>query len=163
MSNSTFCTFNDRCSGQLWWLLKPRCIGRIFILFSLHFLQLFRESMKVAHSGLGSGLLVWKLWVQSSFSSVQYYFPLYNTVEFPITGPSSDCIHRASLESAGPQNCCDWLTAFGERQLPADSHSACMHADACRCMQMHAAWADCHRMQSSSHKNYCAPQSVRAL
>ena len=45
--------------------------------------------------------------------------------------------HRASLESAGPQNSCDRLTAFSDNQLPADSHSACMHADACN---FHALW-----------------------
>ena len=45
--------------------------------------------------------------------------------------------HRASLESAGPQNSCDRLNALGENQLPPDSHSAWkFHAPAC--MPLHA-------------------------
>ena len=42
--------------------------------------------------------------------------------------------HRASLESAGPQNHCDDLNALGDNQLPADSQSAWkLHASALAC------------------------------
>ena len=74
--------------------------------------------------------------------------------------------HRASLESAGPQNSCDRLNALGDNQLPPDSHSAWkLHASAC----MHALInsteaADCHLMHSSGRKNtQCTKKGARSL
>ena len=68
--------------------------------------------------------------------------------------------HRASLESAGRQNSCDHLNAFGDNQLP--HWNWCVHAStSMHCGSLLA--ADCHLMYLSGHKKYCAPKSVRAL
>ena len=75
--------------------------------------------------------------------------------------PSHDKVlanHRASLESASPQNFCDDLNAMGDNQLPPDSHSAWkLHASAhsIHCGSQLA--ADCYLMHSSGHKKYCSP------
>ena len=69
--------------------------------------------------------------------------------------------HRASLESAGPQNSCNHLNDKWQSAASVKLMCACMLATSMHCGCQLA--VDCHLMHSSGHKNYSAPKKERAL